>query len=271
MQKHQPHQNPCPAVQVCTVRAIARCSATKTETRITSAKHLVSRGKYQKPAACGNISECNENVLALRRKVGDFLRVEAACKPPLDNWPESIEVRPDLLDRCKDFCRESAGMGSAKLLDFSTSGNVVQHFFVMHPSSFAHITLDVFSSVLLLVDLTLTPLILAWDVSLRGGLLVYSFTAASFWTGDLCMNFLTAYISEEGSLVTDPLLVIKRYLRRWFVLDFCVVLSDWVSVILGSRSSGNLKLVRFGKLSRLLQILVIIRFNSVLPDVGGSL
>ena len=149
-----------------------------------------------------NSSEGNAYVLALKKKVGAFLHETEPARLP-DNWPESIELRPELQHECKER-RSLMRSVSRDVCDCSTSRSVNQHFFIIHPRSVARITLDIFSSALLIVDLTLTPLVLAWDVPIRGGLLVFSLSVATFWIGDLCVNFLTAYTSEDGSSRHGP-------------------------------------------------------------------
>ena len=137
-----------------------------------------------------------------------------------DKWPLCIELQPELLvDVDGSPIRPSRSRSpilsqNTKITGRSRKSN--QQRCILRPDSCTHIGLDIFGAVLLLVEFTLVPVILAWEVPIRGGVLQFAVSTAIFWTGDILVSFFTAYSSELG-LVTDRRLVIKHYFRTSFV------------------------------------------------------
>lgn len=75
---------------------------------------------------------------------------------------------------------------------------------------------------------------------------------------DICAQFMTAYVDRTGSLVTEPGLVARNYVRGWFLPDL-VSSIPWDLIILVC-SSGNvlilartLRIARMARLTRLLR------------------
>ena len=140
-----------------------------------------------------------------------------------DKWPQCVELQPELLVDVDEIPVRSSLSRSSSILSQNTkisgrSRKSNQQRCMLRPDSCKHIGLDIFGAVLLLVDFTLVPVILAWEVPIRGGMLHFAVSTAIFWTGDILVSFFTAYSSELG-LVTDRRLVIKHYLRTSLVWD----------------------------------------------------
>jgi len=135
-----------------------------------------------------------------------------------DKWPQCVELQPELLVDVDEIPVRSSLSRSSSTWSQNTkisgrSRNSNQQRCMLRPDSCKHIGLDIFGAVLLLMDFTLVPVILAWEVPIRGGVLHFAVSTAMFWTGDILVSFFTAYSSQLG-LVTDRRLVIKHYLRR---------------------------------------------------------
>lgn len=117
---------------------------------------------------------------------------------------------------------------------------------------------------ILLCDLSVMPVVLAWDLPFEGVLVVQAWLSLIFWLSDLVLCFFTGFF-EEGELNMDVNAATRRYLRSWFVPDFLVVSCDLFSIIMltfigSERSSGvGLRFARFAKLGRLLRIMGLVR------------
>lgn len=83
-----------------------------------------------------------------------------------------------------------------------------------------------------------------------------------FWI-DLVINMLSCYYDEEGALVKDHKLIIKNYLKSWFILDLlaCLPIDEILNGIQGTNENNNksnkIQLVRLSKLPRIYRIIKI--------------
>ena len=132
-----------------------------------------------------------------------------------------------------------------------------------NPDSPLWVCFDLVSSVLLLVDLTMIPYVLAWNVPIEGGLLVFSFVTALIWTCDVIRNFFMG-TAIGGKVELRLAVVARRYLRTWFSLDLTTVICDWLSLIASvvldfARDSQFLRFVRISKAGRLVRICALFR------------
>jgi len=136
-------------------------------------------------------------------------------------------------------------------------------FFIMKPNSRIRSSIDLLSIAILFYDLTLIPVVLAWDLEYSGFIWVMAWVVVGFWTLEMCLNFISGYYNK-GMPVMNPRKVTRHYLRTWFTIDLCVVSTDWLSLILqevttDEGGSSSLKILRFAKLSRLLRIIGMLR------------
>jgi len=145
----------------------------------------------------------------------------------------------------------------------------------MSPSSSARMVLDGMGIVLLTFDIVLTPVLLAWNVPLEGPLLSLCVAMACFWTLEVISNTFTGYYTATGELEQRIHLTSFHYLRRWFLIDACVVGVDWFALATASHGSGadaeGLSFLRFSKLTRLLRlfnVLRCVRFTRVVAQVA---
>jgi CRP-like cAMP-binding protein len=71
------------------------------------------------------------------------------------------------------------------------------------------------------------------------------------------LSFTTGFVSNDGFVVLNFSKIVRRYLKSWFLLDFIVVGSDWIEIILSA--GGNLGFARLGKASRTIRIIRMLR------------
>ncbi|CAG9311863.1 unnamed protein product [Blepharisma stoltei] len=75
---------------------------------------------------------------------------------------------------------------------------------------------------------------------------------------DLLVNFNMAFYSEDGELVTDRKIIVKTYLKTWFILDLTASFPfSFISVSNGS--NGSDKLVKLAKIPRIYRIIRFLR------------
>ena len=88
------------------------------------------------------------------------------------------------------------------------------------------------SVVLLCIDLSLLPMILAWNVPLTDQFHFYTLFGVVFWTADMVLGFFTGYETDDG-VELEVRQTALHYLRTRFTSDFVVVLCDWAAVVVG--------------------------------------
>lgn len=140
------------------------------------------------------------------------------------------------------------------------------HRCVLNPSSLPRMYIDICCIMVLLYDLVLTPFILAWDVPLKGWLMVGMWVTCAFWTGDMCLTLRTGYW-HHGNLEMRPPCIVRHYVKTWLLPDFILVAGDWTSNILtilfsgenSSHSARGVTLLRLSKAGKLIRVLGVIR------------
>lgn len=136
--------------------------------------------------------------------------------------------------------------------------------FPLNPNSQVHLWFDILSVVVLIVDLTLIPYAMAWNVPYVGLLEGFAWFTAIFWTWDIVLTFLTGF-SRDGEVEMRIEKIALNYLRHWFGLDAMIVVCDWVSIIVlhmlagESTTAAGVRMLRFAKLSRLVRIFGLLR------------
>jgi len=136
-----------------------------------------------------------------------------------------------------------------------------------HPTSTFRVAFDVAGMLVLVHDSLTVPVILAWDVDVRGWLRVVAWMLALFWTIDMLLNFCTGF-SQSGRIVMSFRPIAGRYLRGGFSVDLGVLLVDYSELIISAAfpalSSGSLrvlKFLRFAKITRLVRVLAKIKLG----------
>mmetsp|Transcript_13362 Transcript_13362/g.31321 ORF Transcript_13362/g.31321 Transcript_13362/m.31321 type:complete len:1132 (+) Transcript_13362:28-3423(+) len=146
---------------------------------------------------------------------------------------------------------------------------------VIDPNWRGCVLYDCLSVLLLLYDITVIPAVLAWDMKTEGVIGALMWLTLAFWSVDIVVNFFKGY-HFAGELVKDQVEVAGHYLRTYFFPDLCIVLADWISVLMaevfrdGSSQFGGVKLFRIAKVGRLLRVVGMIRilkYAKVLDDL----
>ncbi|CAE7482083.1 HCN1 [Symbiodinium sp. CCMP2592] len=139
---------------------------------------------------------------------------------------------------------------------------------ILYPSSRCRLCWDALTLIILLQDMLVSPLHV-FDVDAVQRRMQNSWILASdaFWSLDMVLSFFTAtYV--DGVLVQDRVGIAKAYARSWLPFDLCILIPDWLSVLLSDRGSllhflGLMRLVRAGRLLRLLRFLRLLRILKI--------
>lgn len=135
---------------------------------------------------------------------------------------------------------------------------------IREPDSAVDQVCNVCGFVMLLYDLVVMPVVLAWDLPFEGSLIVLAWLSLAFWVCDLLLSFFTGFF-QEGELNMDVQAAAWHYFRTWFLPDVLVVLCDLLSLVFlmsidSENSSGvSLRIARFAKLGRILRITSLLR------------
>lgn len=93
-----------------------------------------------------------------------------------------------------------------------------------------------------------------------------SWISRLFWTADLPMSFFTGYQTADGAVVKTPILVAKKYVKSWFILDVSLITLDWMEMFLGSLND-NLSAARMGKTMKSLRMLRMLRIARIVKTI----
>jgi len=98
-----------------------------------------------------------------------------------------------------------------------------------NPDSWSRTMFDLISMLLLLYDAFTIPLILAWDIGNSKVWSTGSWATRIFWSLDVCLSFVTGYRTKDGELQLDIKVTATRFLKCWFIVDFSLVVCDWLN------------------------------------------
>mmetsp|Transcript_28450 Transcript_28450/g.88484 ORF Transcript_28450/g.88484 Transcript_28450/m.88484 type:complete len:1049 (-) Transcript_28450:47-3193(-) len=137
---------------------------------------------------------------------------------------------------------------------------------MVNPVSSFSLAWSMSSALFLLFDMTVLPLVLAWDIELTGWLWVMGWVTASFWTLDFFLCFITG-IHKGGRLDMRLRQVVRHYLTTWCVPDLLVLSCDWASMLLHLASGSSLdgtdamRVLRIGKTVKMLRLVGLTRLT----------
>eukprot|EP00929_Paragymnodinium_shiwhaense_P024560 TRINITY_DN1506_c1_g2_i5.p1 TRINITY_DN1506_c1_g2~~TRINITY_DN1506_c1_g2_i5.p1 ORF type:complete len:1166 (-),score=265.66 TRINITY_DN1506_c1_g2_i5:49-3546(-) len=124
---------------------------------------------------------------------------------------------------------------------------------IAEPYSRRQLCWEICSSLLVLYDIMAIPLEV-FDPPESAFVAVATWVVRIWWTLDIFISFTTGYVSDQGTVVTKPSMVAKKYLRNQLFIDLLVVASDWTEVIVGTRTTGVFKARRMLRLTRLARL-----------------
>ena len=218
--------------------------------------------------------------------------LSALTLPP--RWPASIEVRPAFEVKASE-CMSVSELHREMLARTMTAERLPQspstveavrldwnhvllcgvcRFQAVSPNNPYRMTFELAGFVILLLDLSLMPYVLAWDVASETWYVVLNFLMSSFWTVDMVLNFFSGFY-QDGDLQLVLDVIARTYVRTWFGFDLAIVLSDWTSLLIlatfETEGLTSVKMLRFLKISRVLRGAGVLRMVRVARIIGDYL
>lgn len=100
-----------------------------------------------------------------------------------------------------------------------------------NPNALHHRCWEIIRACIFMLDILLSPLIVAFNGHGQVHSLIYTWVTCIFWTLDVVRNFCVGY-RDKGNVVVLARRAILRYLKTSFTMDFAVCLSDWAYLLL---------------------------------------
>jgi len=121
--------------------------------------------------------------------------------------------------------------------------------------------------IVLLHDLVVTPFMIAWDLEVKGGLLVLAWCACVFWAFDSIMSFITGYYTQ-GELCLNFRRIARHYMQTWFAVDIVLITVDWFTSVMSSSNDINSKFLQTARLIRFLKVFRVIKLIRLLEKMS---
>ncbi|CAE8596869.1 unnamed protein product [Polarella glacialis] len=150
---------------------------------------------------------------------------------------------------------------------------------IAFPGSLSRVCWDLIGAALILYDLFVIPM-KVFDPPETLVTITMDWFTLLFWTLNVA-NTLTVGFVTGGNTVMSPLLILKNYLKRWFLIDCIVLVPDWAFTVAssgadsGSESIKMLRILRLARTARLLRLFklkwILDRINDYLDSEFGSI
>lgn len=158
-----------------------------------------------------------------------------------------------------------------------------RRWYILHPESTLCLAWDLSGMGFIGYDSITVPMFLSFPISHTPVTVIMFWATLIFWTCDTVINFVKGYVVKE-QVELRPSKIIRKYLSSWFVLDICIILSDWVVIALGGNPTGDsggsleaTRMARVGKTARAvrvlrsLRLLRIAKLKKILQDIQDNI
>lgn len=175
----------------------------------------------------------------------------------------------DELAQSSSFWYDKKGSALEGVLQFVPQ-LMPKSYIVINPHSKACMSWDAFGAFLLCYDIIVIPLMVAWDLELKGFSFFMFVLAILYWTTDIFRGFCTS-IYSHGELVSARSRIVLKYARTWLIPDVLIISIDYIILAGGEnltvfRSARALRLLR---LMRLVRLLKMSRNSQTIDDTVG--
>ncbi|OQS03787.1 hypothetical protein THRCLA_03918 [Thraustotheca clavata] len=135
----------------------------------------------------------------------------------------------------------------------------------IHPHSTFMRNWDILSIALLLFTAIVTPFETAFLSPSVDALFVINIFVDCCFVMDMLIRFFLAYFDSHTNMwITDARLIIKHYLRGWFIVDFLSIIPfDVFGLVLTSPILSQMRFMRIMRLFRLMKIVRVVRDASI--------
>jgi len=133
---------------------------------------------------------------------------------------------------------------------------------VMKPDDRRHLAWDLTSIIFLSYDILGTPMDVfnPPDSDFKKAM---DITTLIFWTIDIAITFFCGYHTVK-SIEMRPSRIACHYFRTWFLIDFSIVMMEWLSV----GEAGILRLGKFARGARVIRMLRIIKVQVLFEELN---
>jgi hypothetical protein len=139
--------------------------------------------------------------------------------------------------------------------------------YLLHPQEPFVLSWQFVVGIGILHSIIVVPYRLGFDADADGAWLVLENIIDCFFGVDIILNFRTAFYDDERLLVFDSRVILQRYVRGWFVVDFLstVPVDDIARALMGGTSIPFFptKLLRLFRIARLLKLARLIKLSRV--------
>lgn len=147
--------------------------------------------------------------------------------------------------------------------DLNASGKATGPW-IINPNSPQRLCWDLLGVVFIVAEAFLVPLSLAFDANAH---VAWFWLSTAYFMTDIVSQFTTGFYFH-GNLVMSQRLIIKHYLKGFFVIDLIATL-PWEYIVGGG---GNLqKIARVGKLLRLFRLLRVLKLRALVDRIEDLL
>lgn len=124
---------------------------------------------------------------------------------------------------------------------------------IIAPDNKPRILWEFFVLAMTILATIVSPLIVIFDLKLRGGLLALDIFITVVFALDIYLNFITGY-EERRKVITDRKKIASRYLKGWFLPDLVATI-PFTLFFVSSQGFFLFRLFRFFRLTRLFKLL----------------
>jgi len=130
---------------------------------------------------------------------------------------------------------------------------------MVHPDSYLRFVVDMLGALFIMYDVVMVPM-QSFPLPNSTFLTVMLWVITVYWTLDIVRQFFLGYEVEDGARVEmRPRVVAGRYLTTWFPVDLCVVLMDYVCVVILGDGRPTSRSWHIGKTLKFLKVMRAIR------------
>jgi len=211
-------------------------------------------------------TQASSSSVQLQRSRSHFSLREIWAKMKEDKMSKARSAKANTL-------RYLGSVGSCEDLATVGQGNVpdsnLEFTCIIYPGSPFRTLWTFFCMAILAYDAVMTPMVV-FDLQDTVFLEVLGILTSLFWLIDMPLNFMTAYIRDNGSTETSRRAITRRYCQTWFLFDLTVVSVDWTQLILnrsGGASTSSLGLIRALRVMRLARLGRLLKAPAVLESI----
>eukprot|EP01041_Mallomonas_annulata_P008584 gene8584-17711_t len=118
--------------------------------------------------------------------------------------------------------------------------------------------------IVILISTTTVAFYIGFDVEAAGFWHILDISLDTIFIFDICLNFRTSYYDENGMLVSNHILIAKKYLSNWFAIDFISAIPiDQIIFTTNPQTSVFVSSSRFLRILRFSRLLYILKHMKI--------